>query len=72
MCHRNQPNKSNLEMYKPLLYYKSHLKQLYISNKMEQSNYKDGCGVHGHTCNEAFKSKAALGNRQIALGYWLM
>ena len=39
---------------------------------MEQSNYKDGCGVHGHTCNEAFKSKAALGNRQIALGYWLM
>ena len=26
-------------------YFKSHLKQLYISNKMEHFNYKGGCGV---------------------------
>ena len=32
---RNQPSKSKLALYKPLLHFYSHLKQLYISNKME-------------------------------------
>ena len=29
--HRNQPNKSTLVLYKPLIYFNSHLEQLYIS-----------------------------------------
>ena len=29
--HRNQPNKSKLVLYKPLIYFNSHLEQLYIS-----------------------------------------
>ena len=33
VCFRNQPNKSNLALYKPLLHFYSHLKQLYMSNK---------------------------------------
>ena len=40
-CHRNQPNKSNLVQYKPLI----HLKQLYMSNNMERFSYKGGCGI---------------------------
>ena len=31
--HRKQPNKSELALYKPLLHFYNHLKQLYISNK---------------------------------------
>ena len=31
--HRNQPNKSKLALYKPLLHFYSHVKQLYTSNK---------------------------------------
>ena len=62
-CHRNQPNKSKLALYKPLLYFCSDLKQLYISNKMERFSYKGGCDVHGRTCIEAFKRRAGLGYR---------
>ena len=54
-AHRgNQPNKSKLALYKPLLHLYSHLKQLYISNKTERFSYKGGCGVCGYTCIEAF------------------
>ena len=47
--HRNQPNKSELALYKPLLHFSSHLKQLYMSNKTERFNYKDGCGMRERT-----------------------
>ena len=60
---RNQPNKSKLALYKPLLHFYSHLKQLYIRNKMECFRYKGGCGMHGRTHIEAFKRRAALGYR---------
>ena len=38
-------------------YCSSHLKQLYVNNKMEHFNYKDGCGVCGCLCIEAFKKE---------------
>ena len=44
-CHRNQPNKSKLTLYKPLLHFYSHLKQLYISNKKEHFSYVAYMGV---------------------------
>ena len=40
-------NKNQLALYKLLFHFNSHLKQLYISNKMEHFIYKDGCGAHG-------------------------
>ena len=50
VCYRNQPNKSKLALYIPLLHFNSHLKQLYISNKTEHFSCKGGCvvcvGVH--------------------------
>ena len=58
---RNQPNKRKLALYKPLLHFYSHLKQLYISNKTEQFSYKGRCGVCGYACIETFKRKAGLG-----------
>ena len=58
---RNQPNKSKLSLYKPLLCLYSHLKQPYISNKMKHFSYKGGCGVHGRTRIEMFKRRAGLG-----------
>ena len=61
--HRNQPNKSKLALYKPLLHFYSHLKQLYISNKTEHFSYKDGYGVHGSTCSEAINRRTGLGYR---------
>ena len=56
---RNQPNKSKLVLYKPLLHLYSHLKQPYISNKMKCFSYKGGSGVHGRTRVEAFKEQLA-------------
>ena len=41
-CHINQPNKSKLALNKPLVYFYSSLKQLYMSNKMECFSYKVG------------------------------
>ena len=61
--HRNQPNKNKLVLYKPLLHFYSHLKQLYMSNKTEPLSYKSGCGVHGHTCIKVIKRRAGLGHR---------
>ena len=58
---RNQPNKSKLVLYKPLLRSYSHLKQPYISNKTKCFSYKGGCGVHGRSHMEAFKRRAGLG-----------
>ena len=52
---RNQPNKSKLALYKPLLHLYSHIKQLYISNKTKRFSYK---GVREHI--EAFQTRAGL------------
>ena len=57
---RNQPNRSKLALYKPLLRLYSHLKQPYISNKTKHFSYKGGCGVRGHIRIEAFKRRAGL------------
>ena len=58
--HRNQPNKSKLVLHKPLLRIYSHLKQPYISNKMECFSYKGGCGVRGHARIKPFQRRAGL------------
>ena len=42
MYHGNQPNKSKLVLCKPLIHCNSHLKQLWLSNKMEASVIKVG------------------------------
>ena len=60
VCRRNQTNKSKLALYKPLLRLYSHLKQPYISNKMERFSYKGGRGVRGHARIEAFQRRAGL------------
>ena len=57
--HRNQPNKSKLALYKPLLRLYSHLKQPYISNKMKRFSYEGGRGVRARI--KAFKRRAGLG-----------
>ena len=54
---RSQPNESKLALYKPLFHFYSHLKQLYISNKMECFSYKGGCDVLGRTRIEASKEE---------------
>ena len=61
VCRRNQPDKSKLALYKPLLHLYSHLKQPYISNKTELFAYKRKCGTCGHACIEALKRRAGLG-----------
>ena len=43
---RNQPNKSKLALYKPLLHLYSHLKQLYISNKTNDLVIKVCVGMY--------------------------
>ena len=59
--HRNQPNKSKLALYEPLLRLYSHLKQPPISNKTKRFSYKGGCGGSGRSHIEAFKRRAGLG-----------
>ena len=54
---RNQPNKSKLVLYKPLLRLCRHLKQPYISNKTKRFSHKGGCGVHGRTRIEVLKEE---------------
>ena len=66
---RNQPNKSKLALYKPLLCLYSHLKQPYISNKTKCFSYIDGRGVHGCAHIEAFKRRAGLGYIYTTSGY---
>ena len=56
---RNQPNKSKLALYKPLLRLYSHLKQPPMSTKTKRFSYKGGCG--GRSRIEAFKRRASLG-----------
>ena len=58
--HRKQPNKSKLALYKPLLYFYSHLKQLYMSKKTEHFSYKGGCGMRGCTHIEVIKRRGGL------------
>ena len=55
-------NKSKLAPYKPLLYFYSHLKQLYISNKTEDFSDKE---EHGRTCIKAFKKLAWAKDKQL-------
>ena len=55
---RNQPNKSKLALYKPLLRLYSHLKQPPISNKAKRFNYKGGYGVRSRI--KALKEELAL------------
>ena len=62
-CHRNQPNKCKLALYKPLRHFCNHLKQLYISKKTELLSYKGGCGVRECTSIKAFKRRAGLNYR---------
>ena len=50
--HRNQPNKSMLVQYMPIL---SWLKQSYVSNKTECFCYKGRCCICGSKHVEAFK-----------------
>ena len=55
----NQPDKSKLALYKPLLCLYSHLKQPYISNKTKRFSCKGGRGVRGRARIEAFQRRAA-------------
>ena len=55
VCHRNQPNKSKLVLYKLSIHFNSSLQQLHISNKTAHFNYEGRCGVHKHTEIEASK-----------------
>ena len=57
---RNQPNKSKLVLYKPLLRLYSYLKQPYIRNKTKRFSYKSGHGVCGRARIEAFQRRAGL------------
>ena len=63
-CCINQPNKSKLSLYKPLLLRTlTFFKQLYTRNKTEHFSYKGGCGVRGHTHVGVFNRRAGLGYR---------
>ena len=47
--HRNQPNESKLSQVKLWIHFNSHLKQLYINDKMENFSYEvvcEGMGLH--------------------------
>ena len=60
---RNQPNNIKLALYKPLLCFYSHLKQLWMSKKTEHFSYKGGYGVHGRTRINLIKRRADLSYR---------
>ena len=62
-CHTNQSRYSKLALYKPLIYFYSHLKQLYLSNKVECLSYKGGCDISGCRCVKMFIRRASLGYR---------
>ena len=57
-CRSNQPNKSKLALYKPLLRLYSHLKRPYISNKTKRFSYKGG--RRGRARIEVFQRRAGL------------
>ena len=56
----NQTNKSKLALYKPLLYFYSLLRQLYMNNETECLNYKAGRGVRGCTHIKVIKRGTGL------------
>ena len=56
---RNQPNKSKLALCKPLIYFYSHLKQLYMSNKTDCFSNKGGCVVVGIQVLRCLKEELA-------------
>ena len=62
-CHRNQPSKSILSLYKLLFSLQHSFKWLYTSNKMEHFSYKGGCDGYGSVHIEVFKRRAGLGYR---------
>ena len=66
---RKQPNKTKLTLYKPLLHFYNHVKQLYISNKKKHVSYKSGCDIHGCACIQMFKTIVGLSYRYTTLGY---
>ena len=68
-CHRKQSNNSKRTLYKPLLHFYNHLKQLYISNKTWHFSYKGGCDLHGCACIQMFKTIVGLSYRYTTLGY---
>ena len=52
-CYGSQPNKTKLALYiKLLFYFRSHLKQLYISKKNKHFSNKGGHGVLRHLKEE--------------------
>ena len=57
--HGNQYNKCKLALYKPLHFFKSCLKWLYISSKTEPFSYKCGYDLHGPTRIKVFKKELA-------------
>ena len=67
VCHRNQPNKSRLAPCKPWIHFTSHLKLLYITNKMECFNYKGGCDMHGRKCIELLEELAWVRDKQLRI-----
>ena len=65
-CHENQPNKCKLALYKLSIHFKSSLKWLYISSKMEHFSYKGGYDVmHIKT----YKGRASSGYIWVVSGY---
>ena len=57
--HRNQPNKSKLELCKLWIYFNSHLNNLNLSNKMEHFSCKGVCGLCGHARIDKFTRRAS-------------
>ena len=58
-----ETNPIGVAKYKPLICFKGHLKQTYISNKMEHFSFKGHSGVHGCIHIKEFKSRADVGYR---------
>ena len=63
---RNQPNKSKVALYKPLLHFYSDLKKLYIRNKTEHFNIKVGVIYMGVCVSSCLKKELAW-----AIDKWL-
>ena len=55
----NQPNKSKLVLYKSLLHFTSHLKQLYISKKTDCFSNKGWCVIVGVQVLRCLKEELA-------------
>ena len=58
VCHKNQPNKHKLALYKPSFHFNSSLKWLYISSKTDCFSYKGWCGMMSI---KVFKGRANFG-----------